>query len=78
MRLAISFAGAVRFLRRCVGHHPWEALVAERVLPRDFPIVPQLIIPLSTAELQELGIFSAIWRQLDFLLLLTFLQIGRR
>src|SRR5262245_14701500 len=42
----------------------------ERVLPRDFPTTPELIISLSNAELQELGTFVAIWSQIDFMLLI--------
>jgi hypothetical protein len=42
--------------------------MVERILPREFPTPPNFYIPLSNAELQELGTFSAIWGQLDFLL----------
>jgi predicted 3-demethylubiquinone-9 3-methyltransferase (glyoxalase superfamily) len=41
----------------------------ERVLPRAFPLVPELLIPLSNVELQELGTFAAIWGQIDWIVL---------
>jgi hypothetical protein len=48
-----------------------EVSMPERVLPRDdFPKVPELLIPLSRAELQELGTFTAIWSQIDWIVLI--------
>jgi hypothetical protein len=41
----------------------------ERVLPRAFPVVPELLIPLSNVEIQELGTFAAIWGQIDHIVL---------
>jgi hypothetical protein len=49
----------------------------ERVLPREFPTPPLLIIPLSNTELLELGTFTAIWGQLDFLLLITHASLAK-
>jgi hypothetical protein len=50
--------------------------MVERVLPRDFPIPPEFLIPLSNAELQELGTFTAIWSQIDFIILTMVQQIS--
>jgi hypothetical protein len=44
--------------------------MTERILPRDFPTAPDYIVPLSNAELQELGTFSVIWSQVDWLMML--------
>lgn len=41
----------------------------ERVLPREFPTPPYYIVPLSNSELKELGTFTAIWSQIDFVLM---------
>ena len=49
----------------------------ERVLPRDFPTNPEFVIPLSNIELQELGTFTAIWAQLDWLILTLFCCLTR-
>ncbi|MDF1608411.1 hypothetical protein PZ897_09505 [Hoeflea sp. YIM 152468] len=43
--------------------------MSERVLPRDFPTPPNYLIPLSNDELLELGTFTAIWSQIDWILL---------
>ena len=40
----------------------------EREVPRQFPQMIPFIIPLSNSELTELGVFVAIWGQIDFLL----------
>jgi hypothetical protein len=48
--------------------------MVERVLPRDFPDPPEFLIPLSNAELQELGTFTAIWSQIDWIM---FMMIGQ-
>ncbi|MCC3245432.1 hypothetical protein LG047_08875 [Methylocystis sp. WRRC1] len=42
-------------------------LVIERVLPRKFENPPEFFVPLSTQELLELGAFTAIWTQIDWL-----------
>src|SRR5437879_2438584 len=49
--------------------------MSERVLPREFSTPPQFLIPLSNAELQELGTFTAIWSQLDWILLTIFVHL---
>lgn len=43
--------------------------MSERVLPRQFDTPPELLIPLSNDELRELGTFSAIWSQIDTIML---------
>lgn len=45
--------------------------MVERILPRDFEVPPQFIVPLSNAELQELGTFTAIWSQIDWMLIMA-------
>jgi hypothetical protein len=48
----------------------------ERVLPRDdFPDSPEYLIPLSNPELQELGTFTAIWSQIDWIIMMMIAQI---
>jgi hypothetical protein len=42
----------------------------ERVLPREFAIPPEFLLPLSNAELQELGTFTAIWSQVDWIIMM--------
>jgi hypothetical protein len=49
----------------------------ERVLPRDFETPPEYILPLSNAELQELGTFAAIWSQVDWLLMMIISRIAK-
>jgi hypothetical protein len=49
----------------------------ERVLPREFSVPPEFLIPLSNAELQELGTFTAIWAQLDWIIMLVFCYVAK-
>jgi hypothetical protein len=49
----------------------------ERILPRDFPEPPEWIIPLSNSELVELGTFTAIWSQIDWILKEIIGHLGR-
>jgi hypothetical protein len=49
----------------------------ERVLPRDFEHPPEYIIPLSSKELQELGTFTAIWSQIDQLMVMLASELGK-
>jgi hypothetical protein len=43
--------------------------MTERVLPREFNPPPEFLIPLSNDELLEFGTFTAVWSQIDVLML---------
>lgn len=51
--------------------------MTERILPREFPTAPKFIIPLSNAELQELGTFTALWSQLDWIIMLMVSHLAK-
>lgn len=51
-------------------------MAEERVLPRDFPTPPSYLIPLSNDELRELGTFTAIWSQIDWIIMLTISRLA--
>src|SRR5438046_601542 len=66
MRSAVVLAILARLSVPLVSH---GVPMPERVLPREFPTPPEFLIPLSNAELQELGTFTAIWSQIDSIML---------
>lgn len=43
----------------------------DRILPRKFLVPPDYILPLNDEELRELGTFTALWSQIDWMLFLT-------
>lgn len=51
--------------------------MVERVLPRDFPVPPEFMIPLDANELRELGTFTAIWSQIDWIVMLMISRLAK-
>lgn len=51
--------------------------MTERILPREFATPPEFLVPLSNPELLELGTFTAIWAQIDWLIMMMIGKITK-
>jgi hypothetical protein len=49
----------------------------QRMLPRNFARPPEFLIPLSNSELQELGTFTAIWSQIDWIIMMMVSSLAK-